>query len=751
MGVGDTGTGVSVSLAGRNADSTGKQTCLATLRYNGKVANYAGTTVSSDLGQKFVRPSERHRLDVWSGIQTSQSISRHLTRRRAEVLLKVFPELSANTGNRTVHPLHACVKVLSANTVRETAWFVYSLHLCVNFKTAQTTEAPRNQSIHVVNPSGHGIGECGAHPSPSTSPTAVSRTLAGSPVEPRRQVVVCAEVVVTDGGDPGHTMTGTRPVPGQSPVLTRAACGRVPTGSYSLAGQLSGPWRVPAGIPTGSSRVFEQAGACSAARRVPGSEVTASLRRISPNGARSVFNSELKSIRRPRGAKNRPAAVGKSAGLRPGTRPVPGQSPVLTRAACGRVPPGSYSSAGQLSGPWRVPGGIPTGSSRVFEQYTSSKEYTEVGDAAFSATCKQLTSPSEIEIGDNLPVGLLALVAEEERQAELAGACSAARRVPGSEVTASLRRISPNGARSVFNSELKSIRRPRGAKNRPAAVGKPAGLRPECFRVKLAGHQSPVSAPAVCGDISARSSAGRVTSSSAVCGVTSSGKSEEIRTKGGRNHRAGHSPDAVKIQSTDTGHMGRSRRARNLDLASNRLRQAAGKSRNLPNRETTCGVGPLEIASQSLVEAPSKCKDPSLYQASEAANGPGRVGSTFSTVEIPVSLRWSVYQARLASPQTIPVCVTCKWRTNPQSTHLPPQSSSIPVDIKEAPPPCGYHCPSPDGRWVDVASGRPDLRVIKNVGWVDKDVSDSVPSETEVGPANEMILFVQKASALVSA
>ncbi|KAI8482886.1 hypothetical protein Bbelb_394210 [Branchiostoma belcheri] len=111
---------------------------------------------------------------------------------------------------------------------------------------------------------------------------------------------------------------GTRPVPGQSPVLTRAACGRVPTGSYSSAGQLSGPWRVPGGIPTGSSRVFEQAGACAAARRVPGSEVTALLRRISPNGARSVFNSELKSIRRPRGAKNRPAAVGKPAGLRPG-------------------------------------------------------------------------------------------------------------------------------------------------------------------------------------------------------------------------------------------------------------------------------------------------------------------------------------------------------------------------------------------------------------------------------------------------
>ncbi|KAI8485966.1 hypothetical protein Bbelb_362870 [Branchiostoma belcheri] len=116
----------------------------------------------------------------------------------------------------------------------------------------------------------------------------------------------------------------TRLVPGQSPVLTRAACGRVPTGSYSSAGQLSGPWRVPGGIPTGSSRVFEQAGACSAARRVPGSEVTASLRRISPNGARSVFNSELKSIRRPRGAKNRPAAVGKPAGLRPGADRTPG-------------------------------------------------------------------------------------------------------------------------------------------------------------------------------------------------------------------------------------------------------------------------------------------------------------------------------------------------------------------------------------------------------------------------------------------
>ncbi|KAI8498203.1 hypothetical protein Bbelb_241470 [Branchiostoma belcheri] len=57
---------------------------------------------------------------------------------------------------------------------------------------------------------------------------------------------------------------GTRPVPGQSPVLTRAAFGRVPTGSYSSAGQLSDTWRgpggscrVPCGIPTGSCRVFE--------------------------------------------------------------------------------------------------------------------------------------------------------------------------------------------------------------------------------------------------------------------------------------------------------------------------------------------------------------------------------------------------------------------------------------------------------------------------------------------------------------
>ncbi|KAI8489389.1 hypothetical protein Bbelb_328320 [Branchiostoma belcheri] len=31
--------------------------------------------------------------------------------------------------------------------------------------------------------------------------------------------------------------------------------------------------------------------------------------------------------------------------------------------------------------------------------------------------------------------------------------------------------LTPNGTRSDFNSELKSIRRPRGAKNRPAAVG----------------------------------------------------------------------------------------------------------------------------------------------------------------------------------------------------------------------------------------------------------------------------------------
>ncbi|KAI8480618.1 hypothetical protein Bbelb_416300 [Branchiostoma belcheri] len=64
----------------------------------------------------------------------------------------------------------------------------------------------------------------------------------------------------------GRFLSGTRPVPGQSPVLTRAACGRVPTGSYSSAGQLSGPWQVPGGIPTGSSRVFEQLGARSLVR-----------------------------------------------------------------------------------------------------------------------------------------------------------------------------------------------------------------------------------------------------------------------------------------------------------------------------------------------------------------------------------------------------------------------------------------------------------------------------------------------------
>ncbi|KAI8488149.1 hypothetical protein Bbelb_342670 [Branchiostoma belcheri] len=70
------------------------------------------------------------------------------------------------------------------------------------------------------------------------------------------------------------------------------------------------------------------------------------------------------------------------------------------------------------------------------------------------------------------------LFSTAHRHSAVHGACSAARRAPGSEVTASLRRISPNGARSDFNSELKSIRRPRGAKNRPAAVGEPAGLRP---------------------------------------------------------------------------------------------------------------------------------------------------------------------------------------------------------------------------------------------------------------------------------
>ncbi|KAI8484923.1 hypothetical protein Bbelb_373300 [Branchiostoma belcheri] len=65
--------------------------------------------------------------------------------------------------------------------------------------------------------------------------------------------------------------------------------------------------------------------------------------------------------------------------LEKGTRPVPGQSPVLTRAACGRVPTGPYSSAGHLSGPWRVPGGIPTGSSLVFEQvpFGSAKKHAE--------------------------------------------------------------------------------------------------------------------------------------------------------------------------------------------------------------------------------------------------------------------------------------------------------------------------------------------------------------------------------------
>ncbi|KAI8510922.1 hypothetical protein Bbelb_118380 [Branchiostoma belcheri] len=52
----------------------------------------------------------------------------------------------------------------------------------------------------------------------------------------------------TDGPLGGRFLSGTRQVPGQSPVLTRAACGRVPTGSYSSAGQLSGPWRGPEGF-----------------------------------------------------------------------------------------------------------------------------------------------------------------------------------------------------------------------------------------------------------------------------------------------------------------------------------------------------------------------------------------------------------------------------------------------------------------------------------------------------------------------
>ncbi|KAI8517877.1 hypothetical protein Bbelb_038940 [Branchiostoma belcheri] len=73
-----------------------------------------------------------------------------------------------------------------------------------------------------------------------------------------------------------------------------------------------------------------------------------------------------------------------------------------------------------------------------------------------------------------------------------AGACSAARRVPGSEVTASLRRTLPNGARSDFKLELKSIRRPLGAKSRSAAVGKPAGLRPGPVRsIQTFGKQFP--------------------------------------------------------------------------------------------------------------------------------------------------------------------------------------------------------------------------------------------------------------------
>ncbi|KAI8513770.1 hypothetical protein Bbelb_080940 [Branchiostoma belcheri] len=63
---------------------------------------------------------------------------------------------------------------------------------------------------------------------------------------------------------------------------------------------------------------FEQVPVHAAAWRDPSSEVTASLRRTLPDGARSDFKFELKSIRRPRGARNGPAAVGKPAGLRPG-------------------------------------------------------------------------------------------------------------------------------------------------------------------------------------------------------------------------------------------------------------------------------------------------------------------------------------------------------------------------------------------------------------------------------------------------
>ncbi|KAI8516751.1 hypothetical protein Bbelb_053320 [Branchiostoma belcheri] len=222
---------------------------------------------------------------------------------------------------------------------------------------------------------------------------------------------------------------------------------------------------------------------------------------------------------------------------RDGTRPVPGQSPVLTRAACGRVPTGSYSSAGQLSGPWRGPEGIlarpwwdpvvfgdrpreyvirtvaqgvPTWSARhawpsavacivrCASDSTQKHVRRVVTVALLNLPCQIHLLPYQAHLTcrpihrenarQPLPAGLklaitLRFLATGNSYGSLefafrAGACPAARRVPGSEVTASLRRISPNGARSDFNSELKSIRRPRGAKNRLAAVGKPAGLRP---------------------------------------------------------------------------------------------------------------------------------------------------------------------------------------------------------------------------------------------------------------------------------
>ncbi|KAI8517838.1 hypothetical protein Bbelb_038550 [Branchiostoma belcheri] len=184
-----------------------------------------------------------------------------------------------------------------------------------------------------------------------------------------------------------------------------------------------------------------------------------------------------------------------------GTRPVPDQSPVLTRAACGRVPIGFYSSVGQLSGPWRGPGRI---LARPWRDPVLARQPLPAGlklaiTLRFLVTgnsYRSLEFPLRVaHMQHNITVlkytyaGLSSrLFSTAHRHSDTqvygvthaytAGACSAARWVLGSEVTASLRRISPNGARSDFNSELKSIWRPCGAKNRPAAVGKPAGLRP---------------------------------------------------------------------------------------------------------------------------------------------------------------------------------------------------------------------------------------------------------------------------------